>query len=768
MQRIRLLLLAAVVAALAVPASASAKPQVRELIGTLHAHSGYSDGIPGSRPETYFDSARDKHHLNFLGSSEHTSNVNLPFVFNEECVDPRVAPSCQVADPVDPLDSLHKWDATLEQAEAATDPSKDFVGFRGFEWTSDRMGHINVYFSHENSRPENDGGNTAMSRFYYWLTTKGKDGLATFNHPGDKTLCGPLHCPVDSDLGFGWESLRYFPEADAQMVGIETFNGGSDFGLPPGHNAPAEGWYPLALDSGWHVGAIGAEDLGHHRGDDWGGPQVAKTVVLAKKNTEAEIKKAMEERHFYAVLDNALRLHFTVDGEGMGERIHAKAGGRLTIHADVEHSSTPLELDLISNGGRVIRTSTGHSLDASLPVRGDQTWYFVRVLREGRAVAYSSPVWVNDRKKSGERIPNPAASKAGLQTSAGQWLAGDLDVHSCFSSDVYCAGTDPANQADPFREGVDVRGRFAEAAERGLDYMAITDDNDVRSQSAPGYGSHGVLGIPGYDARAGGDAAVLGVDEVLGEGEEDGEAIEAVADRARAEGGLFQIDHPGLGITKRFAGCEPSTLSWSHGFEVQPDTIEVWNPESSIRTAEDYLDCWLERGAHVGLTGGSGAQFSYEQPQGVGFPTTWVLARNRSQKAVLEAVRTGHTTVSALPPSVGGRPLVIEAQRGAQFVPVIGDEVRPGEPLRVRSLDPLTDGSLRVIANDRTLLDEHLPRGGSIKFTAPAEPGWLRAELRLGNDLLEQDPLCGPINLGVDLCAYDAAMQAMTSPVYIG
>lgn len=73
-----------------------------------------------------------------------------------------------------------------------------------------------------------------------------------------------------------------------------------------------------------------------------------------------------------------------------------------------------------------------------------------------------------------------------------------------------------------------------------------------------------------------------------------------------------------------------------------------------------------------------------------------------------------------------------------------------------------------MIANGQTLLDEHLPRGESIEFTAPAAPGWLRAELSLGNDVLERDPLCGPINLGVALCAYDAAMEAMTSPVYIG
>jgi hypothetical protein len=100
-------------------------------------------------------------------------------------------------------------------------------------------------------------------------------------------------------------------------------------------------------------------------------------------------------------------------------------------------------------------------------------------------------------------------------------------------------------------------------------------------------------------------------------------------------------------------------------------------------------------------------------------------------------------------------------------VPVVGDDVRPGETLHVRSLDPLTDGSLRVVANGQTLLDQHLTRDQAIEFTVPAQTGWLRAELRLGNDLLEQTPLCGPINVGANLWPYDAAMVAMTSPVYV-
>src|SRR6476619_8123226 len=111
-----------VLAALAVPASGAAAATVQPLVGSLHEHSGYSDGWPGSTPRTYYSSGRN-FGLDFMSGSEHSDNADLPIVASEYCVDPVVAPSCLLADPVNPLDSFRKWDATLEQAPAATTPA---------------------------------------------------------------------------------------------------------------------------------------------------------------------------------------------------------------------------------------------------------------------------------------------------------------------------------------------------------------------------------------------------------------------------------------------------------------------------------------------------------------------------------------------------------------------------------------------------------------------------------------------------------------------
>ncbi|MFC7640481.1 hypothetical protein ACFQX6_05215 [Streptosporangium lutulentum] len=66
-----------------------------------------------------------------------------------------------------------------------------------------------------------------------------------------------------------------------------------------------------------------------------------------------------------------------------------------------------------------------------------------------------------------------------------------------------------------------------------------------------------MLAIPGYEDKVKGDAHVLGVDKLLGNGDGSAAAINALANEVRAKGGLFQVDHPGSKITKKFAAATP-------------------------------------------------------------------------------------------------------------------------------------------------------------------------------------------------------------------
>jgi hypothetical protein len=357
------------------------------LVGSMHEHSGYSDGYPGSTPASYYASA--KHFgLDFLASGEHSDNAKIPVVASDYCIGAEIL-SCVGGDPQHPLRALHKWSATQRYAREAT--TADFVGLRGFEWTSDRFGHINVYFSKRDTNAKADGGYAVMDTFYAWLTRVpallgGADGLATFNHPGDKSL-------LDGDAAFNWNDFAYHPEADDHMVGIELYNTRSEYGTFHDATDPAEGYYAHALDKGWHLGAVGAEDLGHKKGDDWGGPGWAKTVMLATTRSAAAIRDAMAARRFYAVQDGTIRLDFTVDGALMGSRLHKPAGTPLAIHGSTNRAGATIEV--VTSGGLTVASGGGGTLDTSLPSATNQRYYFIRIRDAGgEPVAYSSPIWI--------------------------------------------------------------------------------------------------------------------------------------------------------------------------------------------------------------------------------------------------------------------------------------------------------------------------------------------------------------------------------------
>jgi glycerophosphoryl diester phosphodiesterase len=370
-------------------------------IGALHEHSGYSDGWPGSRPEDYFDSA-EGFGLDFLGSGEHSDNAELPITASEGCLDPATIATCAASDQEEPTANFRKWEETRDQAQTATDDN--FTAFRGFEWTSDRFGHINVYFSENFTNAKSDGGYGAMETFWSWFQRApslngGADGLATFNHPGDKNLS-------TDDPGYNWNGFAYVPEADERMVGLEVYNGDRDYVSFERGN-----FYAQALDAGWHVGAVGGEDLGHDRPEEgtacppesgptsekcWGHPRWAKTVLIAETRSPDDLREAMAARRMYAVLDPDTRIEMSVADLPMGSRLTRPTG--TTVPISVEVPSGAERIDLLSNGGEVVATASGSSLRFDAPVTDEERWYFARVWNQRRGesspIAYTSPVWI--------------------------------------------------------------------------------------------------------------------------------------------------------------------------------------------------------------------------------------------------------------------------------------------------------------------------------------------------------------------------------------
>lgn len=361
----------------------------------------------------------------------------------------------------------------------------------------------------------------------------------------------------------------------------------------------------------------------------------------------------------------------------------------------------------------------------------------------------------------------------------GHWLAGDLHVHTTYSHDSYGGPTDDNTGIEEAHTlGHSVRGQFALAASRGLDYLAITDHNDVRSQSDPGFGFGGVVAVPGYENSLHGHAQMLGATRLYDNGDRSAAAVQALADALRADGGVFQVNHPALGSTEW-----PNDPDWRYGYDVPPDSVEVWNistlyqpPFPSASSNDDairYWEGWLDRGYHLAATGGSDNHWvSTTAVQGVGQPTTWVFARKRTAAGVLAGLEAGHTFVSHQPPAHGGPMVFLEGDGDAhgRFESIVGDSVPPGSELRVR-VRGAPGSLLRIVTDGGAEAIPTVPVTGARfehRFRVPHGASWVRAELLEPDGTEGRRALCDASAAPrTTYCRNRLAVLALTSALYL-
>jgi predicted metal-dependent phosphoesterase TrpH len=373
-----------------------------------------------------------------------------------------------------------------------------------------------------------------------------------------------------------------------------------------------------------------------------------------------------------------------------------------------------------------------------------------------------------------------AASALGDNTGTplnGEWLAGDFHVHTTWSHDVW-GGPDDDNTdtpAETYTFGWTPAEQIRNAELRGLNFVALTDHNRVRILDDPGWKSDSLVLVPGYEhSLAYGHAGVFvpdpedlrGVffgalarsdDHTFNFGEDGG--LSRFVDAIHAAGGVAVINHPADHSTWK----APTAIST--GF----DAVEAWNSSWLQRDnvtpqvySNDYLAAqfwereFLKNGHRKGVTGGSDNHWrSTTAVQGVGQPTTWVYARNRSAHAVVEGVRAGRTFVSAQPPAFGGARAYLSAAEdfaGAQDRPVIpGGSVRALAPASVTvRVENAPGHRVRLIASGGVVRDDAVTspiETHVFRNVVLAEGGWLRAEVYA-------DP--------------GFAMAALTSPIYAG
>ena len=357
-----------------------------------------------------------------------------------------------------------------------------------------------------------------------------------------------------------------------------------------------------------------------------------------------------------------------------------------------------------------------------------------------------------------------------------QWVAGDLHVHTTFSHDSYGGPHDDnTGPEEGYTLGHSVSSQFAVARARGLDYMAISDHNDIRSQSAPGFGG-GLIGIPAYENSLDGHAQMLGATRLYDNGDKSAAAVARLAAELRADGGVFQVNHPAEGATD-------DQLDWKLGYAVEPDTVEAWNISTlyqpPLPSASDndgairYWEGWLDRGAKVGATGGSDNHYlATTAVQGAGQPTTWVAVRRRTAAGVLEGLRKGRTFVSHQPPAHAGPRVFLEGDRNrnGRYETVVGGTVGSRSPVRVR-VRGAPGAFLRVITDGGELAFDPVPITSprfKHAFRLPSGASWVRAEV-VGEDLPQQRAaLCdGLLGGETTYCRNRIERLALTSALYL-
>jgi hypothetical protein len=216
--------------------------------------------------------------------------------------------------------------------------------------------------------------------------------------------------------------------------------------------------------------------------------------------------------------------------------------------------------------------------------------------------------------------PGPAdrPSLRALPARAGRrWLAGDLHTHTVHSDGV-----------------LTVEELAVLAAQRGLDFIAVTDHNTVSHHAGLPAAArrYGITLLPGQEMTTeGGHAGALGDIGWVDFRREPDDWLDAT----EAGGGLLSINHP-------FAG----PVSWVRPMRRRPPLIEVWHWSWLDTRWTTPLSWWLAWDAAAIPVGGS----DWHRPGSdapPGRPTTWVECAGDEPADIIDGLRAGLVAISA-------------------------------------------------------------------------------------------------------------------------
>ncbi len=212
------------------------------------------------------------------------------------------------------------------------------------------------------------------------------------------------------------------------------------------------------------------------------------------------------------------------------------------------------------------------------------------------------------------------------------WIRGDLHCHTVYSD----GDSWPIEMLDA-------------AAAAGLDFLGVTDHNNVGHHGEYGPGGDGLpVVVPGVEVTTyGGHWNAWGTDRWWEFREPEARAVEATMREAAAAGAVVCVNHP-----------KPFGPAWEYAVARGFHAVEVWNAPwvffNSVALA--FWEKLLGQGERIVAVGGSDThKLRARDPDPrhsprLGVPTTWVDAGERPTVAsILAALREGRSFVSATP-----------------------------------------------------------------------------------------------------------------------
>ena len=319
-----------------------------------------------------------------------------------------------------------------------------------------------------------------------------------------------------------------------------------------------------------------------------------------------------------------------------------------------------------------------------------------RFISSFKPVIFVALVLATSAVKSQENLNKPVSP-----ASVGMWLKGDLHVHSRHSTE---SSNNSISKIISFSKSVK------------MDYVCITDhDNHVHGDvehhtwADPEFKSDSLLLLYGAEWTT-----TRGHGNVFSDKPYNHQKLFDVRDQRDVNIGKVKKS---LGI--HLSANHPSGKD-NFGFSYDlVQSIEIWNSAVWPKNANAIMiwDDMLSSGRMMTGRGGSdahhGVPSSSEKPSSntyqaeynyVGTPTTWVFAKERSLKAVVDALTQGKVSVSSNPfaPRVE---FYADANGDGKFEMIMGDNIKSnGKPVKFRvqlNGNPLPDAdyTITVIKN---------------------------------------------------------------------